>query len=106
MPLESEVTMLLYGGFFAVIALNFVVILVLWLRNKDKTLIWFVVQFVLLIVTFRFFELAVLLKPDVPRSMLSEENSLILGLTGVFWALSMLSMLIGIWQLGRRKDVS
>lgn len=38
----------------------------------------------------------------VPSAMLSEEVSLVIGLSALYWALSMVCMVIGIWQLSSK----
>jgi ABC-type Co2+ transport system permease subunit len=40
----------------------------------------------------------------MPELMASEENSLSLGILGVWWALSMLSMIAGIYNIGRKNN--
>lgn len=40
----------------------------------------------------------------IPQTMLSEENSLALGISGILWAISMLCMLIGIWSLSEKSN--
>jgi hypothetical protein len=79
------------------------VIFKLWFGNKNKAFSWFVVQFVFLYFAFNKFLYLIKPKPEVSASMMSEENSWTLGITGVLWAVSMFCMIIGVWVLNRKN---
>jgi uncharacterized protein len=103
MYLEAEAFGMLILGFAAVILASLAVIISQWVRLKSKAYCWFFAQLVLLIVAFFKFLRLIMGNPSIPRVMLSEENSLALGITGVLWALSMACMLIGITKLSKEK---
>ena len=103
MQMEAETLSMLTWGFFIVIAISLGVVIKLWLESKNNAFIWFIIQLVFLV--FAFFRVSYLIqiKPEIPEVMMSEENSLSIGIIGVFWAISMLSMLIGIWQVIKKN---
>lgn len=100
-PMEAEAKPLLIGGFSGIIILTLICIIFLWWRNKRFSYAWFIGQVVLLVFGFksvlRIFDLT------VSRAMLSEEISLIVGSSALLWAVSMVCMLIGIWQLNSNE---
>ena len=102
MQMEAETLSMLTWGFFIVIALSLAVIIKLWFNSKNKAFIWFVAQLVFL--CFGFFRLLDLIKPktEIPVAMMSEENSLTLGIMGVLWAASMFCMLLGIGLINKK----
>ncbi len=99
-PMEAETIPMLIGGFSIVLLLTLICIIVLWSRNKSISYAWFIAQIIFLILGFKsalkIFDLT------VPSSMLSEEISLVIGVSALYWAASMVCMLIGIWQLSSR----
>ncbi len=103
MALEAEILSLTSWGFYIVGGLSLLVIVKLWISTKDKSFIWFIAQLVFLFLSFLKFTYLVRLKPEIPQSMLSEENSLALGVSGILWAISMFCMLIGVWNLSRKN---
>jgi len=103
MQMEAETLPMLIWGFFIVVALSLGIIIRLWLGSKNKAFIWFVAQIVTL--CFGFFKFLNLIKkkPEISETMMSEENSLALGITGILWAVSMFCMLRGVWLLAKSK---
>jgi len=101
--MEAEAIPTLITGFGAVIILTVFCILVLWRRNKGFLYAWFIGQVLFLVVAFNS-TLKVLDLKAVPSAMLSEEVSLTIGLSAVYWALSMACMVIGIWQLSSKEN--
>ncbi len=103
MYLEAETIGMLILGFAAVIISSLVVIIGLWIKFKSKAYSWFLAQIVILIIAFLRFLRLLMMSLSIPKAMLSEENSLALGIIGVLWACSMICMLIGISKLSKEK---
>lgn len=104
-PMEAETMFMLIGGFSIVIALSLAFVIAMLLRRKEPSYLWFIVQILFLVGGFRF-ALKVLDDNIAANSMVSEQTSMDIGLTAVLWALSMLSMLIGICLTGKKKSSS
>lgn len=103
MTMEVETITMLLLGFVAIIVFSLVVIISLWVKVKSKSFGWFLAQIVLLIAAFIMFLKFLIIPPSIPNTMISEENSLNLGIIGVLWACSMLCMLMGIYRLSKQK---
>lgn len=103
MALEAETLSMLSWGFFIVGGISLLVIIKLWVSSNNKFFIWFIAQFIFLYLSFLKFIYSIKIKSEVPQSMLSEENSLALGVSGILWAISMFCMLIGVWNLSRKN---
>lgn len=103
MEMEAETLSLISWGFYVVGGFSLLVIIKLWMGNKDKSFIWFIAQLFFLCLSFLKFTYSIRMKPQIPQTMLSEENSLALGISGILWAASMFCMLKGIWNLGRKN---
>lgn len=106
MQTEAETTTLLTWGFFIVIGLGVLLLIGLWFKKKRKVSPFFVFACAhLLFTTLGFFQFLRLMepKPDVLSVMLSETNSLMIGMAGVWWGLSMLCLYFGIYHLVKSK---
>jgi uncharacterized protein len=103
MPMEAETFAMLTLGFATVILISVIVIIMLWVKVRSKAFGWFLVQIVLLCAVFFNFIKLLIMNSNIPKAMVSEENSLALGIMGVLWACSMLCMLIGIYWLSKEK---
>jgi uncharacterized protein len=103
MQMEAEALLIITLGFALVILISLVMVIRLWVKFKSNTYIWFLAQIALLIAAFFKFVNLLRVNPNIPKAMLSEENSLALGIIGVLWACSMLCMLIGIAKLGKER---
>ena len=101
-PMEAEVIPMLIGGFSLITGLITICIFVLWKRNRDLSYLWFIGQVLFLSIGFHYV-LEVLGQTAITDSMASEDVSLSIGLAAVFWALSMVCMIIGIWQISNNK---
>jgi hypothetical protein len=97
--MEAETIPTLIGGFSGVIILTLLCIVILWGRNKRFAYFWFIGQVLFLILGFK--SLLRIMDLTQPSSMVSEEISLTIGVSALFWAMSMICMLIGIWCLSR-----
>lgn len=105
MSMEAETLSMISWGFFIVGGVSLLVIIKLWMSSKNKSFIWFIAQLIFLYLSFLKFTYLIRMKPEVPQVLLSEENSLALGISGMLWAISMLGMLIGIWNLGKKINI-
>lgn len=103
MPMEAETLSMISWGFLIVVSISLLVIIKLWVSSKDKSFIWFIAQLIFLLLSFLRFIYSVRMKPEVPQTMLSEENSLALGVSGILWTISMVCMLKGIWNLSKEN---
>lgn len=104
MAMEAETLSLISWGFYVVGGFSLLVIIKLWTSSKDKSFIWFIVQLIFLCLSFLKFTYSIRMKPEIPQTMLSEENSLALGISGILWAISMFCMLKGVWSLARKTN--
>jgi hypothetical protein len=73
-------------------------------RRKELSFAWFIVQILFLTGGFHFV-LKVLGNKSAANGMLSENTSLEIGLSAMLWAFSMISMMIGVYQIGNKKEV-
>jgi hypothetical protein len=103
MAVEAETLSLISWGFYIVVGFSLLVIIKLWTSSKDKSFMWFIAQLIFLCISFSKLTYSIRMKPEIPQSMLSEENSLALGISGILWAVSMFCMLKGIWNIGRKN---
>ncbi|KJS82187.1 MAG: hypothetical protein JM58_15505 [Peptococcaceae bacterium BICA1-8] len=78
-------------------------VLWLWYKRKNSVNVWFLVQGAFLALSFYYILEILKGRPEISAGMLSEENSLSIGKAGVLWAISMVSMLCGIWQLNTAR---
>ena len=108
MPLEQEVPNILTIGFITIILILTISTIALWIRNKENSTAYSVVllHLLLLSIAFYFFMNAITLDLDYNQPMASEENSLQIGIAGVFWVLSMLSLLIAIFKFSKKNKQS
>jgi len=108
MPLEQEVPNILTIGFITIILIFTISTIALWIRNKENSTAYSMVSLHLLLLStaFYFFMNAITLDLDYKHPMASEENSLQIGIAGVFWALSMLSLLVAIFKFSRKNKQS
>ncbi|MDY0236565.1 MAG: hypothetical protein RBR71_11070 [Gudongella sp.] len=107
MSLETEALTFIKVGFYIVYIISVVFILNLQRKDpKNKSYRWFYVQlFILFFGAQKFFKF-IELKPEISQSMLSEDNSLLLGTAGLYWGISMFLMLIGIQSLVKKIKLS
>lgn len=101
-PMEAETIPTLIGGFSGVIILTLICVIVLWRRDKSYSYAWFIGQVVFLVLGFK--STLKIFNLTVPSPMLSEELSLVIGISALYWAASMACMLIGIWQLSGSRQ--
>jgi len=99
--METETIPTLINGFSGVIILIVIYILVLWWKNRGFSYAWIIGQVLFLVLGFNS-TLKIFDRKMVPSAMLSEEVSLVIGLSALYWALSMVCMVIGIWQLSSK----
>lgn len=102
MVLESEVYYLLIVFFVMTLLINCSVLIWCFARSQNKSIIWFAIQTVFLILSFCFFYKCIINPPDPTFAMYSEEQSITLAYAGVSWLLSVLAELIGICKMTRK----
>lgn len=104
MPLEQESKGLVILGFIIIVTIVAVSILLLWNKTRNRGLLWFLPQIVMLSLCLYFFLRLVNNQVRVSPVMLSEENSLMVGAIGISWALSMIFMAIGVTVSVKNKS--
>lgn len=104
MQMEAETVSMLIGGFSLVISIGLLVIAGLLFKYKKGSLLWFLPQIGFLVLAFVKFVVLIQSKPQMPDIMLSEENSLSIGLIGIYWAASMVFMYVGVLSLVRKQS--
>ena len=104
MLLEQGTTTLIILGFFIILSIVFIWLILLFNKNNNRGLLWFIPQLAMLILCLYFFISLINTSATVPTAMLSEENSLLIGCLGISWALSMLFMILGITSITKNKD--
>jgi hypothetical protein len=103
MLVEQETTSLIIFGFTFVIVIVAISIFVLWEKTKNRGLLWFIPQLIMQGICLLLFLKLIHNQNSVPAVMLSEENSLTIGLMGISWALSMIFMAVGVIVAVRNK---
>lgn len=96
MLLEQETKALVVFGFVIILIIVASSILLLWNKTRNKGLFWFIPQLMMLSLCLYLFLQLVNNQVKISPVMLSEENSLMVGLIGLSWALSMIFMMLGI----------
>ena len=105
MYLEAEVYGLVFWAFLAVEVVTVLALVGLFLRSRNRALLWFGGQALWLGAAFSFFFRCLTRRPEPGFSMYTEEQSLMLALAGLCWALSMICMLLGVYRLLRKGAV-
>ncbi len=105
MLLEQETKALVVFGFVIILIIVASSILLLWNKTRNKGLFWFIPQLMMLSLCLYLFLKLVNNQVNISPIMLSEENSLMVGLIGLSWALSMVFMMLGI-SLSVKKSSS
>ena len=103
MYLEQEVYGTLFWAFIIVIVTSAAVISLFYIKTRKRSLLWFGGQLVFLSLSFRYLYRALTYLPNQANAMVSEDQSLRLGLAGLCWAISMLLMLAGINGVSKPK---
>lgn len=99
---EAELPSVMIGGFIIVSVIFVTAIVVLFLKTKNwKALIAFAGQWYL---TYEAFQCIynVVSGRNIHAGMASEDNSFYIGFCGLFWGISILLMLLGIYFLVRQ----
>lgn len=103
MYLEQEVYSLLIWGFALIAFLSVLVLILLYLKCRNRHIFWFGGQVVFLTLAFCYFYKAISYLPNQGNSMYSEMQSVNIALAGIFWAASMVFVLIGVSMLLRKR---
>lgn len=99
---EAEVPLFLLIGFTVVAILSFVALVMLFIRCRNVNLLFFLMQLLFLVLTFKWLFGLITVADNHP--MLTEECSLRVGLAGICWTISTLFMFIGIYRITRKKE--
>lgn len=98
----EETVPLLVTGVAIVLLLCIAAVIYLLIKRKNKGYILFILQFIFL--AFAFIRVVGILTMKADTTMLSEHISLGIGLSAVFWALSMTCMIAGIFVIGKTNS--
>jgi hypothetical protein len=103
MPLEQEVFSLLIGGYSIIMGIAFLTILLLWFKSKNNhsAYIWTLLHLLFFSIAIYFSLRAITF--DYMHPMASEEISLQMGISGVIWAVSMICLMIGIFNFSKTR---
>jgi len=106
MYFEEEVRWLLPQGFWIVMAMYAVCLVLFYLYSKNKQLIWFAGQWGSLVVAFFCFCQWILKRSSGEDVLLwfDVRQCIFIVLTGLFWAVSMAFFLRGIYGILKRKN--
>ncbi|WP_043933808.1 hypothetical protein [Bacillus sp. EB01] len=106
MPLEQEVIGLLIGGFLIVVGIVMLVVVFLWIKNKNNGsgYIWTLLHLLLGSVAAYFALKAIAF--DYNHPMASEEISLQIGVSGAVWALSMNCLMVALFSFSKKRNHS
>jgi len=92
-------------GFILVVVIVVLSIFILWKKTRNHGLLWFFPQLIMQGICLHLFLQLIRDQNTVPVVMLSEENSLTIGLMGVIWAFSMVFMIVGVIVAFRNKKM-
>lgn len=104
-PMEAETVSTLILGFVTMMIIVTICLILLFIKHKNKSLLWFGAQLIFL--SLGFSQVLNVLNNKISfntpeNAMISEETSLNIGLSALYWAISMLCMIIGIWQVMKK----
>lgn len=103
MPMEQEVIPMFIMGVCIVMLLSFIIVIGQWIVTKNFAYSWIVAHLIVLSLSISRW-IYLLSGPDWSQgSMVSENNSLVIGSAAVLWAFSMGLLMIGVYKLGSRK---
>ncbi|AGL02485.1 hypothetical protein [Desulfoscipio gibsoniae] len=103
MPMEQEVMPLLITGVAMVMIFSLVIMFRQWRTTKNNAHAWIVAHLVMLSISIYQWLKLIGTRQLPQNSMLSENNSLLIGSAAVYWAISMGLLVIGIYKLGNRQ---
>ncbi|OEH94471.1 hypothetical protein [Bacillus solimangrovi] len=104
MPLEQEVITMLIVGFSIVMGLVILATILIWSNKRTNSFAYGWTLLHLLLFSIAIYYLIKAISFDYNRPMASEEISLLVGLAGVMWAMSMLCFIIGIYNFSKRAN--
>ncbi len=107
MIMEAETIITLRNGICIVLFVSAIFFILLWSRTKNISFVWLLLQLIFLGISYYFVEDVLIGNLDISPVMQSEENSLSIGLAGVFWGVSMVCTAVGVYLLtigGKLKE--
>lgn len=109
MALEEEVPAMLITGYSIVMGFTVLVVIRLWITHKNSGFPWLLGHFALFTWAISFWMAAIdpSLSSDLRsygETMMSEDNSFLVGLAGLIWAMSMFCLLVGIKRLSEPSE--
>lgn len=104
MPIEQEVMGLVIWGFSIIMGITLLITFYCWVKNKPNHsgYVWTILHLLLFSGAALFFMKAMSSDPYHP--MASEEISLKIGLSAMIWALSMMSLVFGIYSFSKEPS--
>ncbi|MFB4166889.1 hypothetical protein [Virgibacillus sp. JSM 102003] len=103
MPLEEGVMGLLIGGFAIIMGITILVIVLLWVKNKNNRVGYISTLLHLLLVSVAVNFALKAIAFDYNHAMASEEISFQIGIAGVVWALSMICLVIALFSFSQER---
>lgn len=104
MGFEQETLPFVVVGFLLVMAVCILLLGFIGYKTKNKKFGWFIGQFIFLFLAFYKFYGLLNTTYEVQNAFASENATLLLGQAGVFWAVSMIFMCIGITSLTKHRN--
>lgn len=106
MELEADAGWLAIAVFVTIIMFCIVYFTNLWRKSKNSAFGLFIIQTVALTICFVIFMVHSAKIFYIPKTMLSETNSMVLASIGLFWIISMICMVAGITMLYKTEKYS
>ncbi len=104
MAFEQETQTIMNIIVIGMILIGVSTIVFLYFKNKIKSLFWFIGNFVFSLIAYYFMSILLFIDRDIPQPMISEENSMLISFGLLFWVLSMVFLIVGIWRNNILKE--
>ena len=103
MYLEQEMYRLLLVFFILVVAVGALLLIVFYIKSRNKHILWFGGQLGCLSIAFYFFYRCITYLPNEGNVMYTETQTGTLTGAVIFWAISMVCTFVGVYMLLRRS---
>lgn len=103
MYLEKEMYYLLPIGFSFIIGSVLIFLIILYVKEKNRKIFFFIFQLVFLVISFYYFYMSLLNYANVNHVMYSEQQTIYILQASGFWMLSMICMVLGIFRMIKPK---